>query len=72
MENELEMEGKMQWHIIAVGAYRVLVAIALLAGVIAGDLSIERAAECLGVGPAQAASSSRSSEHRVPACLSLP
>lgn len=53
------MKGTVTWHIIAAGAYRALVAIALLAGVIAGDLSIERAVECLGAGQAQAESSSK-------------
>jgi len=62
------MERKISWHIIAVAVYRVLVATGLLAGVIAGDLSIERAVECLGVGQAQAASSSRLSVPPVPGC----
>lgn len=66
------MERNISWPIIAGAAYRVAVAIVLLAGVIAGDLSIERAVECLGVGPAQAASSSRSLALPARECLSLP
>lgn len=63
------MERKMSWRTIAAGVYHVLVVIGLLAGVIAGDLSIGRAVECLGVVPAQAASSFRLSVPPGQACL---
>ena len=66
------MERTGKWHTIAVGVYRALVAIVLLAGVIAGDLSIGRAVECLAVVPALAGSSFRSSELPVPGCLFRP
>jgi len=63
------MERKSSWHIIGVGAYRALVAIVLLAGVIAGDLSIGRAVECLAVAPALAGSSYRLSVLPEQGCL---
>lgn len=60
------------WHIIAVAAWRVVVATGLLAGVTLGGVPIERAGECLADALAQVGLSSRSSVHPAPVCPSLP